>query len=305
MRHKYIRKRDNGNYQVRLYTANTRFSFTSSSLKEVIRRRNEELGYNPDDITIVKSKPKVLLIDIETAPILAYVWGLYKQDININAIKEDWYILCFAYKWLEEDETQALSLLDFDNTRESEVNLIYRLKDLLDEADIVVAHNGDGFDIKRINAKFLEYDITQPSPYKTVDTLKVARQKFRITSNKLDYLSKFLHGPGKKGHSGFSLWTGCMDGNPDSWAKMIEYNKKDVDELERVYLRLRGWGSHPNVAHYYNDDELRCTSCGSTRLYKTKKIYNRVARYVGYKCVDCGRVMRERKMNGRTILAPG
>ncbi len=42
---------------------------------------------------------KILLLDIETSPNLAYVWGLFKQNVAINQIKESGSVLCWAAKW--------------------------------------------------------------------------------------------------------------------------------------------------------------------------------------------------------------
>ena len=301
---KYIRKRENGNYQVRIYKDGTRFSFTSKNLEEVIRRRNQELGHDPDK-PHKQSKPKILLIDIETAPILAYVWGLWNQNIAIERIKEDWYMLSYAYKWLDDKSVTFIGLNEFGNRREDEVHLVIELRNLMDEADVIIAHNGDKFDIKMINSKFLEHNIPQPSPYKTVDTLKMARSKFRITSNKLDYLSKFLKGTGKEKHHGnhFDLWLGCMTGDKDSWARMKKYNEVDVLELERVYLALRGWTSHPNVSHYYNDDDIRCTTCGSKKLTPMKSVFTSISEYQAYSCNDCGKIVRTRTRKSASKLS--
>ena len=119
------------------------------------------------------TKLKVLLLDIETAPNIGYVWGKYEQDV-IKYIQE-WYVLCFTGKWLDSGKTVTLGLPgfpDYEKNRTDDKALIEELWKMLDEADVVVAHNGDKFDIKKINTRFLVHGLTPPAPYKPVDTLR-------------------------------------------------------------------------------------------------------------------------------------
>lgn len=292
---KYIRQRNNGTYQVRIYSGENRLSFTSNNLDEVIKRRNEELGYDPDVyVESNTSNERVLLIDIETTPVLAYVWGLWNQNISIERIKDDWHLLCFAYKWLDKDAVRFASIDNIDppEVMSREEALVFYLWELLNEADVVVAHNGDKFDIKMINTKFLEYGFTQPSPYRSVDTLKLAKRKFRITSNKLDYLSQYLGGTGKEKHHGnhFDLWLGCMNGDKTSWKQMEKYNVVDVLELERIYKKLRVWNSHPPL--FSNTEKPQCTLCGSYDMSSIKPYKTNLSTYLTYRCENCGNIVR-------------
>lgn len=291
---KYIRQRENGTYQLRMYDSVRKISITDSNLDNIIKARNNILGYDPDAI---ESKPRILLIDIETAPILAYVWGLWKQDIGINQIVDDSYMLCFAYKWLNDHTVSTKSLIDYetDYLRGAEVELLKDLHELLNEADIVIAHNADKFDVKKINTYFLKHGFNKPTPYKVVDTLKIAKRKFRFTSNKLAYITDFLEGTNKLENSGMSLWIGCMEGNSNSWKEMLNYNVQDVLALEDVYIKLRAWDNHPNLGHYYNDDKTRCTTCGGTNFENIKPVYTNVSAFSAIRCLDCSQVMRLRK----------
>ena len=127
---------------------------------------------------------KILFFDIETAPNMSYVWGQWQQDV-IDHVQE-WYILCFSYKWEGEKKTHVVSLNDFDlysKDLENDLNVVQKLWELLDEADIVIGHNSDAFDIKKANARFAYHDLGPPSHYQTVDTLKMARRHFKFNSN--------------------------------------------------------------------------------------------------------------------------
>jgi DNA polymerase elongation subunit (family B) len=230
-----------------------------------------------------KNKPKVLIFDIETSPNLAYVWGMWEQ--NVIEYEKQWEMLCFAYKWLGERRVTAIGT---NTLRGGEKELVERLWKLFDEADIIIAHNGDNFDIKKSNAKFLEYGMLPPSHYKTVDTLKVSRKYFKLNSNRLEALGKLLKVGKKLPHTGFDIWLGCMNNDKKSWKTMLAYNKQDVVLLEKVYLSLRSWmNNHPNsnvvTGHTHN-----CPTCSSTRTQKRGFSVTRVNKYQRYQCQDCG-----------------
>ena len=120
----------------------------------------------------MSNQPKILLLDIENSPNLAYVWGKYQQDVV--QFEREWFILSYAYKWLNDTKVQAKALPDYkkvfkkDSTNDEE--LLKDLWKILNEADIIIAHNGDEFDIKKINARFVFHGLTPPAPYKTIDT---------------------------------------------------------------------------------------------------------------------------------------
>src|SRR5271154_1089112 len=181
--------------------------------------------------------PKVLLLDIETAPNLSWVWGRWEQ--NVIDVHTDWYMLSFAWKWQGTDIVRCRALPDYPKIyakdRENDHDLVLDLWDLLDKADIVIAHNGDAFDLKKSFARFAFHRMKPPSPFKTIDTLKIARKFFKFDSNKLDDLGHTLGCGRKLPHTGKHLWLGCMHGKAGAWALMKRYNQHDIILLERVY----------------------------------------------------------------------
>ena len=232
---------------------------------------------------------KTLIIDIETSPIMGKVWSLWKQNVSLDQIQEDWYIMSYAAKWLGEDD------YFYDDCREdigNDIELLGGIHTLLDQADIVVAHNGVKFDVPKINARFLLQGYNPPAPYKTVDTLKIAKKTFAFTSNKLAYLTANLCEEQKLDHakySGWKLWNECMDGNPEAWYEMMEYNVMDVISLEELYLKLRPWSNnHPNVTAHDDSEEMRCPKCGSDDLQKRGFYYTNKGKYQRYSCKCCG-----------------
>lgn len=233
----------------------------------------------------MNKKPKILLFDIETFANLAYVWGKYEQ--NVIDYEKEWYMLCFAYKWLDESSTKTVGLPHFPKSykKDSEDDrvLCYELWKLFDEADIVIAHNGRSFDVKKANARFAYHGFPPPSPYKIVDTKEVAKKYFKFNSNKLDDLGAHF-GLGRKiDTGGFDLWRGCVKGDMASWNRMLRYNRQDVILLEKIYKKLLPWmTNHPNLAQL-NGDRIACPNCGSNNVQKRGIKYG----YQSWWCIDC------------------
>lgn len=233
---------------------------------------------------------KVLIFDIETAPNLAYVWGKYEQDVV--AFEHERYMISFAYKWLGQKTISAYSLPMFTGYKkdpESDKALVTKLHELFSQADVIIAHNGDNFDIKMANASFIRNGLTPPSPYKTIDTLKVARNNFKFNSNKLNDIGTLLDIGEKVETGGFKLWLGCLRGDKASWSKMVKYNKQDVVLLEKVYFKLRPWmKNHPNL-NLDDGKEKACPACKSTKLHKRGWFYTSISRRQRYQCTECGK----------------
>ena len=157
-----------------------------------------------------------------------------------------------------------------------------------------------------MNAFFIQNNMTKPSPYRVIDTLRIARQNFRFDSNKLDSLGKFLGVGRKVDHSGFELWKGCVAGDTESWRVMLEYNNQDVLLLEEIYMILRSWDSkHPNFSIHY-EDRNRCGVCASSDLQETgKKAFTNTQSYDLYRCSDCGswhRIRKADKVGSKTLV---
>jgi DNA polymerase elongation subunit (family B) len=225
---------------------------------------------------------KILLLDIETSPNTAHVWGLWQQNVSINQLMESSYVLCYAAKWLGEDEVH------FDSVHQSKPKAMLKgIHVLLDEADAVVHYNGTKFDIPTLNKEFLLHRYNPPSPYKQIDLLRVVRSNFRFPSNKLDYVSQRLGLGAKESHEGHDLWVKCMNGDKDAWKRMESYNIQDVVLLESLYSTLLPWiKSHPNHNLYTSDTV--CPTCSGHRLQKRGTAVTITGSYQRYQCKDCG-----------------
>lgn len=228
------------------------------------------------------AKSNVLIFDIETAPNLAYVWGKYEQ--NVIDYLEEWSMLCFCWKWLGQKKISSASMYEYKTEKE----LMQVLWDLFDKADVIIAHNGDAFDIKKTNAKFLEHGMAPPSPYKTIDTKKVAKKYFKLNSNSLNDISVTLGLGEKVDTGGFELWLGCMRNEKRSWDLMIKYCRQDIVLLEKVYLKFLPWiANHPNY-NVFNNTSHNCPKCGSDHLQSRGWSITAVSKRKRYQCQDCG-----------------
>lgn len=234
--------------------------------------------------------PKVLFFDIETSPNVAYVWGKYEQDAI--AFQKEWELLCFAYKWEGEKQVKTVSRVDFKDKTDKQ--LTCKLWELFDEADFIVAHNGDQFDIKKAKAKFIEHGLKPPTSYVTIDTRKIARQQFSFNSNSLNDLGKLLKLGQKVPTGGFDLWLGCMAGKKASWKKMIEYNRQDVVLLEKVYHKLKGWRTtgRANYAPFSDSPLSACPACGNNHTIARGITVLKSGTYPRRTCRSCGHCFR-------------
>lgn len=231
---------------------------------------------------------KILIFDIESAPNLAYVWEKYEQ--NVIAFKQERYLLSFAYMWASDEKIHIKALPDYNLYKKdptSDFALVADLWKLFDEADIIVAHNGNSFDIRMCNAAFARHGMKPPEPYLTVDTLLVARRKFRFNSNKLDDLGDLLKLGRKVKTGGFDLWAGCLRGDKKAWKKMKEYNGQDVELLKNVYLKLRPWmTNHPNLN--LKRGVSCCPTCQSNKIQSRGTGITKTTIYSRYHCETCG-----------------
>lgn len=255
--------------------------------------------------------PKIGLLDIETAPIESYHWGLWEQNIGLDAIQHEWTILSVSFKWLGDKKTEFHST---GGRGESKVRddkpLMAKIWKFLDEADIVVTQNGKSFDIKKINARLIMHGFPPYSPIKLIDTKLVAKKHFAFTSNRLQWMTEHLTKTKKSKHKkfpGFELWTECLKDNPAAWKEMAEYNRIDVVSMEELYLRMRPWiEGHPNLAAYTESTAHECPKCGSTKVNKRGRALTQTGEYHKFQCTNCGGWSRSRyttsKPNKRKAL---
>jgi hypothetical protein len=237
------------------------------------------------------------MLDIETTPIEVLCWGLWDQNISIGAIVQDWHLISWSAKWLFDSSIMSEAITSEEAKNHNDERICVSVWSLLDTADIVVTHNGNGFDLKRLNTRFLYHGMNPPKPCQSIDTLKIAKDQFNFSSNKLDYINEFLGLPIKE-KTDFDLWRRCFMGDQDAINEMEHYNRNDADILEDLYLRFRPFiRGHPNLNLWNEENISICPNCGGEKLDWKGYYYTYTGRYQAFRCEDCGATGRSRKLD--------
>lgn len=271
--------------------------FEKKALTEKLESFTKEIDEFLENKKVTSKMPKILIFDIETAPLAGYFFRLWRQNIAPSQLLNggNYFMLSWAAKWLFEDTILNDVLTPEEALRNDDTRIVKSIHKLLDEADIVVAHWGSGFDVPMLNARFIMKGLPPSTPYQLIDTKVHAAKIFSFPSNKLDYLAEQF-GVGKKIKTDWELWEGCLKGDADSLHKMNIYCQHDVRLLEGTYLHMRSWiKPHPNVSLYIADNIERCPCCGHDELENVGNYYTTANTYEALRCTSCGHISRSRK----------
>lgn len=259
---------------------------------EICKAAGLNVNKRPQDISseeVIIRPPKILMFDIETSSIVAKVWGLFDQNISLNQIDQDWFVLSYAAKWYGEtdifyEDQRSVTPISNDS------KMLEGIHKLLSEADYVCGHNAARFDVKKLNTRFIKHNMKPLPQLNVIDTLKIAKRIAAFTSNKLEYLAKFLGcETGKSSHgkfSGMELWNETMLGNVEAFVEMEAYNKTDVIVLEQVYEKLAKYDPSINFQSSYQ--KLIC-SCLCTEFFKHGFRYTKTGVFKVFECKKCGK----------------
>lgn len=234
---------------------------------------------------------RIVALDIETAPAVAFTFTGFKANIGIEQIIEDPRMIAFSYQW--EGEKRVGFYSEYHNGRKEMLDAIHAI---LDEADVVVHYNGKSFDIPWITGELMVEGYAPPAPYQQIDLYQTLKGKTRFFSRKLDYASQRLLDDRKVSHSGFRLWRDCLIGNDEeqrkAWALMKRYAIKDTALLFPLYERTKAWitTGHPNRA-LLDGSATGCPVCGSENAQKRGFSYTGVSKFQRYQC-ECGKWYR-------------
>ena len=244
---------------------------------------------------------KILTLDIETSPHLSAHFGRRNLFINPEATLEESRIITWAAKWHDKKQVMARNVWE-----DGQQLMMEHMWDLLDEADLVVGFNSRKFDIKRINAEFLQLDMAPPAPYAQVDLYQQACKHFNFSSMRLKHLLKELGlTPKLEDNADMELWVAaCFLDDEKARTRMKKYNRQDVLSTEEFYDYMLGWiKPHLNWGLFVDDEDDKpiCPNCGSKDLIKKGKEHTKVRTYQRYRCNECGAHHRGR----RNIAKPG
>jgi hypothetical protein len=219
-----------------------------------------------------KTKTGIVLLDTETSFMKLADFSLKNSGfISPDNIIEDWSMYCVAWKFLDVKKTYSACVNSNDIKNDKEI--VSMVREVLEDTKLLIGHNLDKFDLKKFNTRLI-YHKLPPINHKilTLDTLKVARKHFAFTSNRLDYLARFLGIGHKMPHVEGNPWLKLINGVEveKTLKHMTDYCKYDVDPLlEGVYLRMRPYIDHPKLSGPIKDGcEVYCQHCGSNDLQR-------------------------------------
>lgn len=189
----------------------------------------------------------------------------YKLNVGHDNIIHERAIICISYKWQDGDVKTLTWNKGCDKA------LLKAFMKVALQADELVAHNGDRFDLKWLRTRCLIHGIDCPPDFTTVDTLKLARKGFTFNSNRLDYLGQLLLGEGKN-ETGFKLWKDIVLNNcAKAMEVMVKYCEKDVVLLQRVHEKLISYTKHRhNYAASEGGDLWECPECAGNHIHCNK-----------------------------------
>lgn len=245
----------------------------------------------PAEITIMNPS-KVLVIDVETLPLLGYTFNPWNTSITPSHLVKDFCILSYAAKWLGDDRIISDILTPREAISRNDKRLLQKPWRLLEEADVIITHNGKRFDIRKLNARFWKNKYHKPASYKMIDTLVAAKSVFGLTYNSMDFIAEYVE-MDRKLDTNFALWVACDNGDREALRYMREYNEQDIRTQESIYMEMREWiPNHPDMSVYARMDNV-CPVCLSTNherigFYVAKKL-----RYNEHRCADCNAVWHD------------
>ncbi len=243
---------------------------------------------------------KILAFDVETAPSLGYHWGRFDQNIPQSMIAVEGSLLCWCARWVHDPETMYHdSVWNYGKDMRNDLEITQSLKDMVEEADMVVAHNAK-FDVGWLNRSVIKHGLPPVRMPRIIDTLKIARSTFKMPSNRLGDLAYFLGVTAKEDLGGIQTWIDILQGTgktqKDAQKSMLHYCMTDVEVLVEIYEKLKPhWKAHPNLGVYA--DNPSCPSCGSHHVVANGYYRSNVGKYQRYKCTTCGNQTIRGKQN--------
>jgi hypothetical protein len=236
---------------------------------------------------------QVLFYDIESAPMLTYLWDLKNSGyVNPDMVVEPPFLLCWAAKWADDDEILHGRLTGKEAKRQDDSRIVNNLAELIRQADVIVAHNGDRFDLPKLNARLAVFQAPPLGNVRTIDTLKLARSAFKFPSNRLGELAASLGIDGKFPTT-FDLWRRARSGDVPALKEMDLYCRQDVLVLEAVFDLLKPYVKRlPRMVDAGQYGQRVCPSCGSSALEPDGLHRTNASSFRRFRCTECQRHCR-------------
>lgn len=252
----------------------------------------EQTGGQGVVLTMPQPEPlRVLFLDIETAPMITYSWQAKTDYISHEKVIQDPFVLCWAAKWSDQAGVKSAKLTPDECASQADARIVDELADLIREADLVCAHNGDRFDVPRVNARLMLHSLEPLGPVTSIDTLALARKSLGLSHYNLDSLARQL-GLGSKIKTDFDLWKDAMHGDELAMQRMVRYCRNDVVLLEKVFYRMRPYVR--GLARMVDRAGEGCPHCGSPEIMKRGPYRTQASTFQRYQCQSCLRYFRSR-----------
>ena len=288
-----------------------------STLQDYIKRKQKEIVFDVDVekynfpnmvdnhyVTKEKplsKKPRICYYDIETSLAKSYHFRNWKVNLSHKQGIQESHMLAHCWSWGSSGEVQGSVLSKEEMLNHDPERLVLEAWSILDNCDVLVAHNGKKFDVRKVNAYFLQFGLPPPSSYKVIDTLQIAKNKFALPFNSLEYLAKFLGVQQKIDTGGIDLWIRCDKGDEAALQEMLDYCKGDIETLRQVHQHLIGWDNNGvNMSLYDDTHDALCPHCASDNIksLEGKYTYTTARKYSLYRCQDCGATLRGNRAEG-------
>jgi hypothetical protein len=279
-------------------------SISKSGVNNYLKNKQEILAEEAYEVQQEQKRilngPRIAIFDLETAAALSYTFGRNKQFISEAGIKQEGgWIICAGVRYYgQPPETTKMLYNKQDIKGAHDGSVVESLYQVYKESDAVLAHFGSGFDHPMLQNRSLVHGFGPLPSVKVLDTLKIAKKKLRLPTNKLDTIGSYFQLGRKLQHSGIGLWKDVQEGSEEALAIMLDYCEQDVNLLYDVYDTMKSLG-HPgtnfNAGLYYNDGKVHCNVCGGQVEPTGRFCHTQVSTYHELECVDCGALQRSRK----------
>lgn len=268
-------------------------------LRDKFKKERKRRGITKETLIAKKSETgtaKVIVFDIEVAPLVCYTFDIWNQNIGVDQIISQSFVLSWSAKMLNETKIYSDVLTSEEAINQDDLRVVKSLWELLNSCQILIGQNIKGFDIKKLNTRLLKFNLPPLVKHQIIDTYLVAKENFAFPSNSLKGMNKYLGIRDKQDTEGFGLWAKCMKGDMDALRAMDEYCQGDVLATEDLYFKVRPFiRSHPNLALFFDDCDERCPNCGSDNLKNEGFYYTPAGKWESMRCENCGAVSRSKQ----------
>lgn len=229
---------------------------------------------------------------------LAYTWNATPQYVPHTMLVHESFLFCWGAKFSDEKKVRTGKLTPEEVANQDDSRIAEELAALVREADIVVAHNADRFDVPRLNTRLLLNESEPLGPVQSIDTLKLAKKSFGFTHNKLDHLAR-IFGMGAKLKTEFSLWEDVYNGDEVALQRMLRYCKRDVVLLEQVFEKMKPYVK--GLVRLQDSEGEVCPSCGGRVFHRRGYYRTNASSFPKFQCQnpDCKRYFRGRRAESR------